>query len=99
LPLLNDKLPGEKRSREESLLLLVWLGRQVVAINMNSLRTSQCGAFTQSLLPWKRNCKFPFCCWRRWSCQQYKSVQLCHGNATVGFLFIVVELQNTAYCF
>jgi hypothetical protein len=40
LPLLNDKLPGEKRSREESLLLLVWLGRQIVAINMNSVRTS-----------------------------------------------------------
>lgn len=93
LPLLNDKPHGEKRSREGSLLLLVWLGRQVVAINMNSERTSHWGSFAQPLLPWKRNSMSPFCCCRRCSCQQYKNVQWCHGNATMGLLFTSV----TAY--
>jgi len=44
----------------------------------------------------KINYTFPFyCCWCGYSFQQYKDVQCCHGIATVGYLGIVVELQNT----
>jgi hypothetical protein len=38
---------------------------------------------------------FPFyCCWRRCSSEQFANVHCCHGDATVGFLYIVVELQK-----
>lgn len=43
-----------------------------------------CVLFMLPLLPWKLNNKFNFyCCWHISSCQQYKSLQCCHGNATM----------------
>ena len=46
-----------------------------------------------------RNKTFHFyCCWRTCNWQQYTSVQCYHGNATLGPLCTVVELQNTSCC-
>jgi hypothetical protein len=28
----------------------------------------------------------------------YKTVQCCHGNATVGSVYVVVKLHNISYC-
>lgn len=36
--------------------------------------------------------------WATCHCQQYETVEFCHGNTTVGSLYIFVKLQNIAYC-
>ena len=42
---------------------------------------------------------FPFYCLRGCSSQQCKTIQCYHGNATMGFRYAVVELQNISYCY
>lgn len=41
---------------------------------------------------------FPFhCCWRRPSCQQYRRVLCCHGNAAINSLYTVVQQRHVLY--
>ena len=53
--------------------------------------------FSLPFFPWNCNNTFLFYCWH--SCSyQYKSIQCCHVNTTVGFFCGVVELQNILFC-
>ena len=57
--------------------------------------TRYCQQYTNTL---RCNNALPLYCSNKCRCQQYKSFESCHGNATVGFLGIFVELQNISYC-
>ena len=51
------------------------------------------------MLPRKRENCFPFYSfWLERSCQQYKTTYPFHGNTLMGFLCIVVEIQNISHC-
>jgi len=65
---------------------------------IDNVHTLHCGAFSLPFFPWNCNNTFLFYCWYSCSCQQYKSVQCCHVNTTLGFLCSVAELQNILFC-
>jgi len=70
------------------------------SINFSKSLTSGTGTVNEPrLMSWKRNNTFLFYYrWRRCSCQRYKHVKFCHGNAKVSSLCSVVDLQNISYC-
>ena len=38
------------------------------------------------------------CCWRRWSCEKYKSLRLCSENSKIVSNCAVFKPQNISYC-
>jgi hypothetical protein len=74
------------------------LGARKTIFETTYLQDSQC-TYKVTLLPLKRNNTFPlYRFWRACSCQQCKTAECCHGNARMGSLYTVVELQNVSYC-
>jgi hypothetical protein len=78
--------------------LLRYCGNVSICIAVLTTEVPQQYNFNAPLRCHGHSVTLPLCCWPTCTWQQYKTVDCCHGNATVGSLCTVVELQSILYC-